>query len=255
MNIYSWNVRGLNIDPTRRTCMAQVLASYPSRNVLIALQETKLREFSHDYLIKKFVASYHYGVSSAQGTCGGVLTLVSRDWQVLSSSSDFVGKWVLLCLHKLGSTFSVLNLYASSLVSDRIEFWSNLPPIFDYRLIVLGDFTIYIDPSDGPHTISFSECVAWLLFQSSHSLVDACHILQHFPHQTCTNCCLGPFFCSVRLDHFYLSSSGSWLRLSFAKTHRFTTLSDHSLVMLRCRFQELPPYTFFSPFVMNSLLK
>ncbi|KAJ7557342.1 hypothetical protein O6H91_05G122600 [Diphasiastrum complanatum] len=108
MNIITSNVRGLN-SPIRCSLLYRYLLTLRHYNLVVCLQETKLSGFLLDVLTKSFASHFNYSFSPTDGTGGGLVTLISRDWKLVMA-------WLLL-FPEIGSwlpTFPFLAIVLTS---------------------------------------------------------------------------------------------------------------------------------------------
>ncbi|KAJ7513473.1 hypothetical protein O6H91_23G001200 [Diphasiastrum complanatum] len=160
MNIITWNVRELN-SPIRLSLLQHYLSSLRHSNLVVCLQETKISGFFLHVLTKSFARNFHYSCTSADGTRGGLVTLISRDWRLAAHFSLPGGRANICTISKCGFSFNVVNVYAPNFPLARSDLWNAISLSNSFPLIIAGDFNMYLHSLNGSNRIFFAERLTW----------------------------------------------------------------------------------------------
>lgn len=240
LNFVCWNVKGLN-RPVKRRGVFSHIKQFKAAFVFF-LQETHIRG-SDSARLMPWWAGQHFH-SSFQAKARGVSILVDQNIPFVHHNviSDTDGRFIIVS-GKLYNTMMVLaNVYAPNVddVGFFEHFFSSLPDLSSYSLILGGDFNCWLDPvldRSSPYPDSISRSASFIqsfLFNFGVSYVwrflhpnkREYSFFSHVPHTF------------TRIDYFLIDNELILLTRSCA--YQGIVISDHAPVVLSLALPGLP---------------
>jgi exonuclease III len=152
-SIFSYNCRGLRINPKRKKVFKWLTRNYKG---IIMLQETHtnlrtVNPWKFD-LTDKYISYFSH--SKDQTKKGGVCTIIPKKLKkfVIDSYNDTEGRYVVLKIEINNIRYALINVYfpTQDNVKDQEQFLEKIGSILknlnDYKIVIGGDFNITLNP-------------------------------------------------------------------------------------------------------------
>lgn len=239
LNLLSWNVKGLNHPVKRR----RVFSHIKQFGTAIAfLQETHIRGSDNSRLLSRWAGQHFH--STFQAKARGVSILINHNipFELHNVISDTNGRYIIVSGKLYNTKVALANVYAPNV--DDVDFlkgfFSSLPDLSSYHLILGGDFNCWLDPvldrsSPSPGVMSKSAS----LIQSFLDNYGATEIWRYLhPNKREYSFFSHSHHTFSRIDYFLVDNQ----LIPFARScdYQSIVISDHAPVVLSMTLPDLP---------------
>lgn len=239
LKFLSWNVKGLNHPVKRRKVFSHIRQF---GTAIAFLQETHIRGSDNSRLVSRWAGQHFH--STFQAKARGVSILINHNipFEHHNVISDTNGRYIIVS-GKLYNTMVVLaNVYAPNVddVGFLNGFFSSLPDLSSYSLILGGDFNCWLNPvldrsSSNPGIMSKSASLIQS-FLDNYGVTEIWRYLHpnkreysFFSHSHQTYSRIDYFFVDNQLVPFTLSCD-----------YQSIVISDHAPVVMSMSLPDLP---------------
>lgn len=239
LKFVSWNVKGLN-HPVKRRRVFSHIKQFKAAFVL--LQETHIRGSDSARLMSRWAGQhFHF---SFQAKARAVSIVVDQNIPFVHHSviSDANSHFIIVSGKSYNTKMALANIYAPNVddVGFFERFFSSLPDLSSYTLILGGDFNCWLDPvldRSSPNPGSVSRSASFIQsFLSNSGVSDVWRFLHSNKREY-------SFFSHIqhtftRIDYFL--TDNELIPLAHSCAYQGIVISDHAPAVLSLALPDLP---------------